>query len=197
MTSPTPSRFVVPVVTALGTTVVLSGVLWLQDARLAWPFGLAAATGGQAASAPSSPAPAAGSRVPVHVTAATLQALGVRVEAVGRESLTQSLQAAAIIVPDESRISHAHSRVAGWVEQLDVNTTGELVRAGQPLARIFSQELLSSQTEYLAARRSTAALGISSAVIASGRTRLGVLGMAPEEITAIEQTGEAERLVTL
>jgi multidrug efflux pump subunit AcrA (membrane-fusion protein) len=101
------------------------------------------------------------------------------------------------VVPDESRISHVHTRVAGWVEQLDVNTTGELVRAGQPLARIFSQELLASQTEYLAARRNTAASGITSAVVASGRTRLGVLGMTAGEIDAIEQSGEPSRLVTV
>jgi Cu(I)/Ag(I) efflux system membrane fusion protein len=90
-----------------------------------------------------------------------------------------------------------HTRVAGWIEHLDVNTTGEVVRAGQPLAHIFSQELLSSQTEYLAARRNAAASGISTAVIASGRTRLGVLGMTPEEIDAIEETGEPRRLVTV
>jgi Cu(I)/Ag(I) efflux system membrane fusion protein len=80
---------------------------------------------------------------------------------------------------------------------LDVNTTGEVVRAGQPLAHIFSQELLSSQTEYLSARRHTSASGISSAVTASGRTRLGVLGMSTAEIDAIEQTGEPKRLVTV
>jgi Cu(I)/Ag(I) efflux system membrane fusion protein len=71
------------------------------------------------------------------------------------------------------------------------------VRAGQPLARIFSPELLSSQTEYLSARRHTAASGITSAVVASGRTRLAVLGMTPAEIDAIEQSGEAKRLVTV
>jgi Cu(I)/Ag(I) efflux system membrane fusion protein len=90
-----------------------------------------------------------------------------------------------------------HTRVSGWVERLDVNTTGEMVRAGQPLARIFSQELLSSQTEYLAARKNTAASGIASAVIASGRTRLTVLGMSQAEIDGIEQTGEPRRLVTV
>ena len=87
--------------------------------------------------------------------------------------------------------------MAGWVEQLDVNTTGEMVTAGQPLARIFSQELLSSQAEYLAARRTTAASGIVSTVIASGRTRLTVLGMTPGEIDAIERSGEPKRLVTI
>ena len=136
-------------------------------------------------------------RVAVDVNANTVQELGIRLEVVGRESLTQEARAVATVVPDESRISHVHTRVAGWVEQLDVNTTGEMVTAGQPLARIFSQELLSSQTEYLAARRNTAASGISSAVIASGRTRLTVLGMAPAEIDAIEQTGEPRRLVTV
>jgi membrane fusion protein, copper/silver efflux system len=107
------------------------------------------------------------------------------------------VRAVATVVPDESRISHVHTRVAGWVERLDVNTTGERVRAGQPLARIFSQELLSSQTEYLAARRNTAASAIASVVVASGRTRLTVLGMSPAEIDTIEQTGEPRRLVTV
>jgi Cu(I)/Ag(I) efflux system membrane fusion protein len=107
------------------------------------------------------------------------------------------VRAVATIVPDESRISMVHTRVAGWIEQLDVNTTGEEVRAGEPLAHIFSQELLSSQTEYLAARKTTAASGITSSVVASGRVRLGVLGMTPEEIDAIEQTGEPKRLVTV
>ena len=71
-------------------------------------------------------------RVPVDVNAATIQELGIRLE-VGRSSLTQEARAVAM---DESRISHVHTRVAGWVEQLDVNTTGELVTAGQPLGRI-------------------------------------------------------------
>jgi Cu(I)/Ag(I) efflux system membrane fusion protein len=89
-----------------------------------------------------------------------------------------------------------HTRVAGWVEQLDVNTTGEFVRAGEPLARVFSQELLASQTEYLSARR-MAATGLASAVVSSGRTRLTVLGMTEPEIAAIERSGEAMRLVTV
>ena len=100
-------------------------------------------------------------------------------------------------VPDESRISHVHTRVSGWIEHLDVNTTGEMVRAGQPLAHIFSQELFSSQTEYLAIRKTTSASGIASVVVAGGRTRLSVLGMTATDIDAIEQTGEPKRLFTV
>lgn len=197
-------RVVAPLVSAVTTTALLSGALWIQHSRGGWPFSLreqaAAPAAAPAAIAQDMAGMTAGAmpdRVPVDVTPSMLQALGVRIEEVGPQSLTQTIQAVATVAPDESRISHAHTRVAGWVEQLDVNTTGEMVRAGQPLARIFSQELLSSQTEYLAARRATAASGIASAVIASGRTRLTVLGMSPEEITEIEQTGEPKRLVTL
>jgi Cu(I)/Ag(I) efflux system membrane fusion protein len=176
-------------------------VLSVQHYRDGWPFApREQAEAGMTADddmesmAPAVPG-ATPSRVPIDVKAASLEALGVRVEEVRRESLTEAVRAVATVVPDESRISQVHTRVSGWIEQLDVNTTGELVRAGQPLARIFSQELLASQTEYLAARKATTASGITSAVVASGRTRLTVLGMTPADIDEIEQTGEPKRLV--
>jgi Cu(I)/Ag(I) efflux system membrane fusion protein len=179
---------------------LFTGALWAQHSRDAWPF---AAERPEVASLTGTAMPSvAGTtsthdRVPVDVSAATLQDLDIRLELVRREDLTQSVRAVATVVPDESRISHVHTRVAGWIEQLDVNTTGEPVKAGQPVARIFSQELLSSQTEYLAVRKTTAASGITSAVLAGGRARLMVLGMSAAEIDAIEQTGEPKRLVTV
>jgi len=196
-------RFAAPAISAVATAALLVGALWIQHARDGWPFAAHVAGGSAAGASPAErdmTAMAPGStpdRGPVEVPEATQQTLDIQIEVVRRESLTETIQAVAAIVPDESRISHVHTRVAGWVEQLDVNTTGEMVRAGQPLARIFSQELLSSQTEYLAARASTAASGIASAVVQSGRTRLGVLGMTPAEIDGIEQTGEPRRLVTV
>jgi Cu(I)/Ag(I) efflux system membrane fusion protein len=197
---PRVQRLGAPLASAIATAAVFIGALWVQHSREAWPF---APEGRAVASLTGSAIPSvagttsAHNRVPVDVNPATVQELGIRLEVVGRESLTQSVRAVATVAPDESRISHVHTRVAGWVERLDVNTTGEMVTAGQPLARIFSQELLSSQTEYLAARRNTAASGIASAVIASGRTRLTVLGMTSAEIDGIEQTGEPKRLVTV
>lgn len=207
MTPASSSRGVgAPVASAVATAAVLIGALWLQQARGAWPFG-ANASAPPAGARPEATEAMAGMpgmdeaaglpRVPIEIPESSLRDLGVRTEAVRRESLTETIQAVATVAPDESRISHVHTRVAGWVEQLDVNTTGERVRAGQPLARIFSQELLSSQTEYLAIRRMTAASGVMSAVVAGGRARLGVLGMSPAEIDAIERSGEPRRLVTV
>ena len=193
-------RIGAPIAAAVTTAAVLTGALWVQHSREAWPFPPRGQT--PVAAVVPGAAPATGSastpdRVPVDITTSTLQELDIRLEVVRRESLTQSVRAVATVVPDETRISHVHTRAAGWVEQLDVNTTGEMVRAGQPLARIFSQELLSSQAEYLSARKTTATLGITSVVIASGRTRLNVLGMSNAEIDEIESTGEPVRLVTV
>jgi membrane fusion protein, copper/silver efflux system len=192
-------RFNPSLVAAVLTAAVFTTALWIQRSRNDWPFApvVQAATPSVAVTQPLSDDGSTHDRVAVAATASTVEQLGLRLEAVARESLTQQVRAVATVVPDESRISHVHTRVSGWVEHLDVNTTGEMVRAGQPLAHIFSQELFSSQTEYLAIRRTTAASGIASAVVAGGRTRLGVLGMTPQDIEAIEQAGEPKRLVTV
>jgi Cu(I)/Ag(I) efflux system membrane fusion protein len=193
-------RIAGPLAAATLTATVFTVGLSIQRSRNAWPF-VAAVPGEALATNPAANqntnASPADSRVPIAVTAATMQQLGIRLATVAREAVTQEVRAVATVVPDESRISHVHTRVSGWVEHLDVNTTGEMVRAGQPLAHIFSQELFSSQTEYLAIRKATSASGITSAVVAGGRIRLSVLGMTPADIDTIEQTGEPKRLITV
>jgi len=187
-----------PVTGAIMASLVITLVLWMQRSRGNWPFDIANAQPAETRAAGATPATEPGephSRVAVDAAAA--RSLDIRLELVRRESLIENVRAVATIVPDESRISHIHTRVSGWIEHLDVNTTGEAVREGQTLAHIFSQELLSSQTEYLAARRNAAASGITSAVVASGRTRLSVMGMTAADIDAIEQSGEPKRLVTV
>jgi Barrel-sandwich domain of CusB or HlyD membrane-fusion len=190
-------RIGTPLASAIATALVFTGGLWIQHARSGWPFGRPIDTPRVDTMAGMAQTTGADTHKRVPVDAAAARSLDIRLETVGRESLTQTVRAVATIVPDESRISMVHTRVAGWIEQLDINTTGEEVRAGEPLAHVFSQELLSSQTEYLAARRNIAASGITSAVVASGRTRLGVLGMTAAEIDAIDQSGEPKRLVTV
>jgi Cu(I)/Ag(I) efflux system membrane fusion protein len=197
MTRSTHRRLRSSTASAAATALVFTAALWMQHARSAWPFDRPASHPAAGARGGGDAGAGAAAHARVAVSAAAAGSLDIRLERVARVPLARTIRAVATIVPDESRISHVHTRVAGWVEQLDVNTTGERVRAGQPLARIFSQELLSSQVEYLAARRHTAAAGITSAVIAGGRSRLEVLGMAPAEIDAIERSGEPRRLVTV
>ena len=179
--------------------------LLVQHLRHGWPFSLhhglpAAPLAPGSAAAEGGPSRGSGPithpHVPVEVDPARLAALGIRTEPARRESLARPVRTVVTVVPDESRVSHVHTRVAGWIEKLHVNTTGQTVHAGQPLAGIFSQELLSSQNELLAARRA-AAQGPASVVVEGARARLKVLGMTDAEIQAIERSGEPRRLVTV
>ncbi len=181
--------------------LLLLGALLTQHFRHGWPFSLHHDMAGNSKIRPAAPPsgvkpPTQAPRTTVELDPSRLDAIGVRFERVHKESMGEPLRAIATIVPDETRVSHVHTRVAGWIEHLFINTTGQSVRAGQPLAGIFSQELLSSQTEYLAAKRA-AAQGPVSAVLEAARARLKVFGMSDEEVRTLDREGTPRRLVNV
>lgn len=180
---------------------VLVAILIVQDQRQGWPFSRHAAQARTAtlsvSLAPDESIPnSASARVPVDLPTNQVAMIGVEYEPVVVGTLDDPVRAVATVVADESRIVHVHTRVAGWLEELLVNTTGEYVRAGQPLGGVFSQELYSSQSEYLSALR-RADSGPASAVLGAAHTRLKLLGISDEEIARIEETGEVHRLITI
>ncbi|HEX2878197.1 MAG TPA: efflux RND transporter periplasmic adaptor subunit [Polyangiaceae bacterium] len=192
-----------PWIASIGLAVVVLGIvvgLFIQNDRHGWPFslhhGLSAADAHSVHKDTALAGPSNVTRVPVEIEPTRAAELGVRTEKVKAETIAKSIRAVATVVPDESKVSHVHTRVAGWIERLYVNTTGQSVRAGAPLAAIFSQELLSSQTEYLATRRMQGAAP-TSVVASSARDRLKVLGMTDAEIREVEAKGAAQRLVTV
>lgn len=180
---------------------VLVAVLFVQDQRQGWPFSRHLAQAPIATlSGPRAPDAnirnSATARVPVELLENQVAMIGVQYETVVFATIDDPVRAVATVVADESRIVHVHTRVAGWLEELLVNTTGEYVRAGQPLGGVFSQELYASQSEYLSALR-RADSGPASAVLEAAHTRLKLLGMSDAEIARIEETGEVRRLVTI
>ncbi len=191
-------RFVVGAISALAVVVAL---LVVQHVRHGWPFSLHHGAGAPSAARVVTPSTGAtGAQQPApraHVELARDRwpALGIRVIPVARETIGGALRTVVTIVPDESRVSHVHTRVSGWIDRLIVRTTGERVRRGQPLAAIFSQELLASQTEYLAALR--AAPNRDAPLVRGARERLSVFGMTSAQIAALERRGTPERLVTV
>jgi Cu(I)/Ag(I) efflux system membrane fusion protein len=186
----------------VGAAVLIAGaaVLIVQDQRHGWPFSRhhSMASPARAPARPSSRpvASSAAARVAIELPAQQVEALGVRFEPVEVRTLDNPVHAVATVTADESRISHVHTRVAGWLEELYVNTTGQSVRAGQPLAAVFSQELYSSQSEFLSSLRRSDR-GNASALLDAARTRLKVLGMDEAEIAGIERSGAVRRLVTI
>jgi Cu(I)/Ag(I) efflux system membrane fusion protein len=179
--------------------VAVGGFLFIQDTRHGWPFTrhhVQAAATSPSPQPPATDATAAGAaRTTVRIDASQLAQLGVQFETVKLERLGPGRRHPAVISPDESRLSHIHARVSGWVEQLHVNT-GDRVRPGHPLASVFSQELFASQTEYLSAlQRSSATPG--SAVRDAARMRLKVLGMSDRDIERLGKSGTVQRLTTI
>jgi membrane fusion protein, copper/silver efflux system len=184
---------------AAGASIILIiATLTIQHFRHGWPFSLHhGQTTEVMAPPPATPAHREShGRVTVDIGEEWVTRLGMQTSIVSRDTIAASIRAVATVVPDEERVVHIHTRVSGWIEELYVATTGESVRKGQPLAGLFSQELYASQIEYLSLFRQAGSQP-TSAVQASARQRLQVLGMSEAEIRTIERQGNARRLVTI
>src|SRR5437763_1221375 len=84
----------------------------------------------------------------VTVAPGKLQLLGVRTASIERRPvLARTVRATATVAFDERRLAVVTTKVAGWIEKLDVAATGDPVRRGQPLARIYSPELVAAEEE--------------------------------------------------
>ncbi|HBP87734.1 MAG TPA: efflux RND transporter periplasmic adaptor subunit, partial [Nitrospiraceae bacterium] len=87
------------------------------------------------------------------VTPARQQLIGVTTALVSMRPLQTVIRAVGKVDYDEQRLTHINLRISGWVEDLFVDSTGQLVRKGQPLFTLYSQELVSAQEEYLLAMK--------------------------------------------
>jgi membrane fusion protein, copper/silver efflux system len=143
---------------------------------------------------------------PVNAGQEGLRLAGVQTAVAERQELTRTTRAPGIVTPDESRVRHVHTKVAGFIEKLYVNYTGQQVRAGQPLLSIYSPELLATQEELLRARETAARFASSSLpevrrggeeLLAAARRRLELLDVPPSFISRLERTGQVQRTVTL
>src|SRR6478752_2827155 len=76
----------------------------------------------------------------VTVSPARLQMLGTRTIAVEpRAGLSRSIRATGTVQAAENSVAIVNTKFDGFVEKLLVATTGTVVRAGQPLARVWVQ----------------------------------------------------------
>ncbi|HEU0188007.1 MAG TPA: efflux RND transporter periplasmic adaptor subunit [Gallionellaceae bacterium] len=106
-----------------------------------------------------------------------IQLLGVRSEPASLRSLQQQVRATALLEVDERKQQWIAPRFEGWVSELQVNQTGQQVRAGAPLLAVYSPELESAAREYQLARES----GLPE-VEQSARQRLANWGIAPQDL---------------
>lgn len=145
-------------------------------------------------------APAAGDQ-PVDPNLVTLTAsqaavTGVSTAAVTRGPLVRTLRVNGVIDDDETRHRILAARVPGRVEKLHVNYVGAEVREGEPLATVYSPEMLTAQRQYVERIRA-GDNAFTASERATARERLLELGLTPEEVAILENTREPVAMVTV
>ena len=148
--------------------------------------------------------PAAGGPL-VKINPDKVQKLGVRTETVELRELTRTVQAVATIQVNERQLHTVSPRFEGWIQKLYVNTTGQLVRQGEPLLEVYSPDLVTTQQEYLIAWKGVQAVkGASPEVESSMRTlvdsalqRLRNWDISEAELKQLQQEGKARQSITL
>ena len=139
----------------------------------------------------------------VTVSPQRVQMLGVKTEPVEiRSSLTRSIHATGTVQADESRVAVVSTKFDVVVEKLFVATTGSLVRAGQPLARVWidtpdtmmqrGPDVITRQIDYVVALQDK-----DPVRIAEMQSVLRQYGMPESAIAEIRRTGRATRTITL
>ena len=130
---------------------------------------------------------------------------GVRTAIVERKPLVRDIRTTAQIVADETRIAHVHVKVAGFIDKVYVDFVGQLVKKGQPLFTLYSPDLVSTQEEYLIAKRGNATLGSapfqeiadgSQSLLQSARERLKLWDISDDQIKELDATGKVSKDLT-
>jgi Cu(I)/Ag(I) efflux system membrane fusion protein len=89
------------------------------------------------------------------------------------------------IQSDERLLKSQTAHIPGRIEQMLVNVTGENVKAGQLIAKIYSPELLTAQKELLEAKEMA---GTYPALLNAAREKLRLWKLTDEQISEIEKS---------
>ncbi len=129
---------------------------------------------------------------PVQLALDRVQAIGVRTAVALSRAVTPTLQVTAVAQAPEAGRSEVHVRAPSFIEQVLVAETGQFVRKGEPLALVYSPEIIAMQGEVLAAGQ-----WADRTARAAVRQRLALYGLSDAEMDALFREGKPRRLLTL
>jgi membrane fusion protein, copper/silver efflux system len=125
-----------------------------------------------------------------------IQRSGVRTEPVQSLVLMQPVRAVGAVALDERRLTVVSMRSEGYVEDLFVDTTGQTVRKGEPLFRVYSPDIQQALADLLVVSsrgQSAPALGQSS--LNGTMRRLRNLGVPEDRIQELRDSGVNPRTI--
>lgn len=156
--------------------------------------------------APAAAAAAPAGYAPVTIDARRRQLLSLRTAKVERGSFGTGIRTVGRVVFDERRVHHVHTRYEAYVEHVEADFTGKLVKKGEVLAHVYSPELFATQQEVLLALRAVKALGPAAdpsaregaeRLLDAARQRLRLWEVSDADIAALETRGEPLRSVPI
>lgn len=125
----------------------------------------------------------------ISIAADRQQLIGLKVAEAKREKLTGTIRASAIVQPDETKDTHVHSKLMGWVAKLYVNVVGQEVTKGQALYALYSQDLFAAESEYLRAKKTSPELA------GAAETRLRLWDVPEDQIQLIQREGPQRNVI--
>lgn len=154
-------------------------------------------------------APAPSGYAPIAVDLQKLQAFGLSTAKVEARHLVREQRTVGVVTLDETRTSHVHARVKGFVESIGPNFVGKTVRRGEALCGVFSQGVLAAQLELISLLKQRNKLaGTNGALIADAdaswdsiidgaRQRLLIWNVPKGLVDRVERTLEPVRTFTI
>jgi Cu(I)/Ag(I) efflux system membrane fusion protein len=124
----------------------------------------------------------------VTISPGKLQRTGVRSEPASRRVLTRPVRAPGTVKLDERRIAVVSTRSDSFIDKVENVTTGDRVRKGQPLLRLYSPEIAAASAQYLSVLSESGGSGGRPLVVEGARRRLENLAVPPEVMAEIERT---------
>jgi len=85
----------------------------------------------------------------VEITPEQQQIIGVKTAKVSRNPFKKIIRTVGRVEADERKLTTVNAKIEGWIEKLYVDYTGRYVEKGEPLAEIYSPELLATQMEFI------------------------------------------------
>lgn len=128
----------------------------------------------------------------VKVSLGKLQRTGVRSEPAQRRVVTRPVKVPGTVQLDERRIAVVATRADAFVEEVADVTTGDRVKKGQPLVRLYAPEIAAAGAQYV----TDLSAGVRGAAARGALQRLDNLGVPREAITEIERTRKVPLTMT-
>jgi Cu(I)/Ag(I) efflux system membrane fusion protein len=142
----------------------------------------------------------------VSITAEKQQLIGVRTETVEKNSGSRLVRTTGRVAPDDNRVYRMMAGTDGWIQSLQDNPAGALVKKDQVLATFYSREFRNAEQAYLGSLASIDRLKgvredeqgrVNDSSVRINEEQLRTLGMGEPQIRELAKTRQVTGDITL